>query len=383
MTPSEARVSALQTTQVNVPDGMIDLGIGQPSLSLLPLDALKSAASHRLSDPSRELLAYGADQGDGHFRNTLSEFLTRRYRSLVNANDLLITASASQAIDLICTRFTKPGDTIFVEEPTYFLALLIFRDHGLNVVGIPMDASGLRIDALEEALTHHRPKFLYTIPTFQNPSTVTLTQERRQRLVALSVQHKFFIVADEVYHLLDFGDAPPRALGTYSDAGTVISIGSFSKICAPGLRLGWIQSSAANFDTFVQSGLIESGGGLNPFTSGIARSLLELGLQDECLDNLRTVYCERAAALSNAIRKHLPACSFVEPRGGFFVWLQLPTGKQLATVREAALKLGVSFQPGTRFGENQSLAQYLRMSFAYYENAELEEGVQRLAKALR
>ena len=376
-------ISVTQTTQVNIPQGLIDFGIGQPSLSLLPLNALKRAADHRLSSASHELLAYGADLGDGHFRNALSAFLTRRYRAAVNANDLMITASASQALDLICTRFTKPGDTIFVEEPTYFLALLIFRDHDLNVIGIPMDANGLRMDALQDALTRHHPTFLYTIPTFQNPTAITLAAERREQLVALSAQHDFLIVADEVYHLLDFGSAPPAPLATHSESGRVLSLGSFSKICAPGLRLGWVQASPALLDTLTRAGVVESGGGLNPFTSGIMRSMIELGLQDQCLDHLRDVYRERSAALSLAIREHLPTCSFVEPRGGFFVWVKLPEGQTALAVHEAALKNGVSFQPGTRFGNSAALGQFLRLSFAYYEAPAMIDGVKRLATVLR
>jgi DNA-binding transcriptional MocR family regulator len=376
-------MSALQTTQLNIPEGMIDFGVGQPSLSLLPLEALRKAADHRLSQGNAELLAYGSDQGDGYFRNTLSQFLSQRYRVPVNPDHLMVTAGASQAIDLICTRFTKPGDTIFVEEPTYFLALLIFRDHGLNVVGIPMDAHGLRMDALEDALTRHRPVLLYTIPTFQNPSAITLPAERRERLVALSRQHDFLIVADEVYHLLDFGEAPPHPLAAHSETGRVLSLGSFSKLSAPGLRLGWVQAAPALLDRLIAAGLLESGGGLNPFTSKIMHSMLELGLQDACLDRLRGVYRERCAVLSNALREHLPAAAFVEPRGGFFIWLQLPAGRTAPDILEDAQRHGVNFQSGTRFASGGALANYVRLSFAHYEPGELVEGVMRLAQVLR
>ncbi|MEP6780621.1 MAG: PLP-dependent aminotransferase family protein, partial [Gemmatimonadaceae bacterium] len=323
-----------------------------------------------------------ADQGDGFFRNALAKFLSNRYQITVHHDELFVTASASQALDLICTRFTKPGDTIFVEEPTYFLALLIFRDHGLNVVGVPVDADGLRIDALTALLAQHKPIFFYTIPTFQNPSAATLTAERREHLVALAKQHDFIIIADEVYHLLDFGTAPPAPMAKYIDSGRVLSLGSFSKIAAPGLRLGWVQSSRAILDTLIASGIIESGGGLNPFTSGIARSLLELGLLDSGLDYLRSVYSERSTALCEALHEHLPSLKFVEPKGGFFVWLQLPDSNTTNNLAERATQLGVHYQPGTRFGRDPALAQYLRLSFAYYEREDLRDGVRRLALAL-
>lgn len=374
--------TALRITQVNIPTGMIDLGIGQPTPSLLPVEAVRAAADHRLNEINREYLAYGADQGDGFFRNALAKFLSNRYRIPVQRDELFVTASASQALDLICTRFTKPGDTIFVEEPSYFLALLIFRDHGLNVIGVPADANGLRVDALTALLAQHKPIFFYTIPTFQNPSGATLTTERREQLVALAGQHDFFIVADEVYHLLDFGNAPPSPMAKYIDSGRVLSLGSFSKIAAPGLRLGWVQTSRTMLDTLITSGIIESGGGLNPFTSGIARSLLELGLLDSGLDYLRRVYSERSTALCEALHEQLPSMKFVEPKGGFFVWLQLPDGKTTNEIAERSAQLRVNYQPGTRFGRDPELAHYLRLSFAYYERADLREGVRRLALAL-
>jgi 2-aminoadipate transaminase len=372
----------LQTTHANVPEGVIDFGVGQPTLSELPLDALRTASDHALSQGNTAILQYGADHGDGYFRHTLAEFLSRRYKTDVDLDSVLVTAGASQALDLICTRLTKPGDTIFVEEPTYFLALLIFRDHGLNVVGIPVDEHGLRIDALEDALAKHRPVMLYTIPTFQNPSAVTMSAERREHLVALAKKHDFVIVADEVYHLLDFNTASakplPKPLAAHLDSGHVLSLGSFSKICAPGLRLGWIQGSSRLIDQVVAAGLIESGGGLNPFTSAVMRSMIELGLQDACLDHFRSLYQHRSAALCSALREQIPTARFTEPDGGFFVWLELPNGLVVSDIVAKAKQLGVGFQAGTKFGKSDAMARYIRLSFAHYENGKLVEGVSRL-----
>ncbi|MEO7363544.1 MAG: PLP-dependent aminotransferase family protein [Gemmatimonadaceae bacterium] len=376
-------MSVLQTTHANIPEGMIDLGVGQPTLSELPLDTLRTAADHALSTGNTAILQYGADHGDGYFRQTLARFLERRYNTPVDLDSLLITAGASQALDLICTRFTKPGDTIFVEEPTYFLALLIFRDHGLNVVGIPIDEHGMQMDALEQALGQHRPVLVYTIPTFQNPSAVTMSAERRTQLVALCKQHEFLIVADEVYHLLDFGGSLPVPFAAYVDSDRIISLGSFSKICAPGLRLGWVQGGAQLISTLVAAGLIESGGGLNPFTSAVMRSFIELGLQDACLDHFRTLYRARCASLCDALREHIPNAQFTEPQGGFFVWLRLPGKTQVTEIIEKSRRLGVGFQAGTRFGNGDAMARYVRMSFAHYETAELVEGAKRLGAALR
>ena len=373
----------LPTTQFTIPEKQIDLGIGQPSLALLPVEVLREAAAHRLGRGDRHILQYGAAQGDGYFRRTLAHFLAEHHGVPTEPDQLLITAGVSQALDLICTRLTRPGDTIFVEEPTYFLALFIFRDYRLNVVGIPMDDQGLIIEALEAELRKHRPALLYTIPAFHNPSAATLSVERRARLVALSQEHGFTIVADEVYQLLHYGAAPPPPLAAHVGTGTVLSLGSFSKILAPGLRLGWIQATPARLATLLHAGLLESGGGLNPFTSGIVQSVLELGLQERCLAHLKTVYAARAAALTGAVRRYLPEpIEVMEPAGGLFLWMRLRGQRDAQELLTAAVRHDVSFQPGSKFSSVGGLRDYLRLSFTYYETDQLIEGVARLGRAL-
>jgi DNA-binding transcriptional MocR family regulator len=377
-------LQTIQTTQLDIPPGMIHLGIGQPDPLLLPLALMKNAAEHRLGHDDGSLLAYGAESGDGYFRLALARFLTEHYHKPVDADDLFVTAGASQGLDLICTLFTKPGDTIFVEEPSYFLALNIFRDHGLNIIGLPMDEGGLMVETLEERLTQHNPAFLYIIPTFHNPSSITLSATRRERLVQLSQEHNLLIVADEVYHLLAYDTVPPQPLANYTDTGTILSIGSFSKILAPGLRLGWIQANQALLQRLVKSGLLESGGGLNPFISKLVQSALELGLQLDHLVNLKTMYGQRMVFLSAALRRHLGNfISFSEPSGGFFIWLRLPEQIDAQALLSEARQHNVGFQPGVRFSSQQSLKNYIRLCFSFYDTPELETAAGRLADVLR
>ncbi|MGB7920901.1 MAG: PLP-dependent aminotransferase family protein, partial [Desulfobacterales bacterium] len=199
----------MQITQLNLSDDIIDLGVGQPDPSLLPLAVLSQAATHRLTQPDASLLQYGMEQGNEYFRRSLAQLLSDGYGVSVEPDRLFITAGATSGLDLVCTRFTKPGDTVFVEEPTYFLALRLFADRRLNVVGLPTDENGLVVGALEEKLSEIRPAFLYTVPTFHNPSGVTLTASRREQLARLSEQYGFYVVADEVYHLLAYTTVPP------------------------------------------------------------------------------------------------------------------------------------------------------------------------------
>jgi DNA-binding transcriptional MocR family regulator len=373
-----------QTAQLNIAPDVIDFGAGQPSLHLLPLAMLREAAASRLGDNDAVYLAYGAMPGDGYFRQVLADYLGGHYQMPVDFDNLFVTGGASQGLDLICTLFSRPGDTIFVEEPSYFLALRIFADHGLNIVGLPMDDQGLIIEALEQKLSQHAPAFLYTIPTFHNPSSITLSAERRHRLVELSRQHELVIVADEVYHLLSYAADPPPPLASQIDRSPVVSLGSFSKIMAPGLRLGWIQTGTKLINRFADCGLVDSGGSLNHFTSGVMRSAIELGLLEKQVINLKSVYRERKIALSNALRELVPdAVRFVEPDGGFFIWLEFADGVDTVKMQAAARHRKVGFLPGIKFSSQNGLSNCARLSFAYFDVPELEEGARRLAKVIK
>lgn len=375
-------MTALRTAQVSTSADVINFGIGQPDMRILPVKIMEQAAAHRLGRYDPAVLNYGVEPGDGYFRQALAAFLSEGYGEAVDLSQLLVTAGASQALDIICTLFTQAGDTIFVEEPSYFLALRIFEDHRLNVVSLPMDEDGLIVEAVEEALAHHRPKFLYTIPTFHNPSAVTLSPARRARLVELSQAHDFLIVADEVYHLLHYTAAPPRPLAHYIATDTVLSVGSFSKILAPGLRLGWIQTGPVLWQKIAECGLIDSGGGLNHFTSTIVRSVLELGLQTQYLAQLKKTYGGRVAAMHGALQENLPEAEYIRPDGGFFFWLKLPENIDTVRLFEQAAAHKVGFQIGPKFSSQDGLKNCLRLSFAFYDEAAIADGINRLAQVI-
>lgn len=373
-----------ETTQANVPADIINFGVGQPSFDMLPTEMLHKAAEHRLSQRDPAYLNYGFEQGDGYLRTELANFLTTEYGFAVTAAQLLLTVGASQAIDLICNNFTRPGDVIFVEEPTFFLILGLFRDHGLNIVPIPLDEEGIDLAVLEEKLAQYQPKFLYTIPTFQNPTSRVLPLERRRKLVELSEKHDFLIVADEVYQLLNYTITPPPSFAAFLESERVLSIGSFSKILAPGLRLGWIHTSPKLMQRILQKGLLASGGGFNHFTSGIVRSVMELGWQADYLAQLKAIYRQRIAVLDAALRQQLPkGVVFNKPDGGYFFWLKLPEGMEGVRLRQTAVSHKVGFQPGINFSSRGALNNYIRLSFAFYDEPKLIDGVGRLAAAMQ
>jgi DNA-binding transcriptional MocR family regulator len=378
-----SRKNSIRTTQADTSAGMIDLAIGHPSPSLLPLDIIRQAGERCLASDFLPYLQYGYEPGDGYFRTALAAFLSRCYDLEVSESELFVSGGVSQALDLICTVYTKPGDTVLVEEPTYFLALRIFKDHGLNVISVPSDDQGLEIQALEGVLGKAHPVLLYTVPTHQNPSGATLPMERRRRLVELSRERGFLIVADEVYHLLTYRDQPPPPLASFLAEDSVLSLGSFSKILAPGLRLGWVQASGRLLQPLAECGLLDSGGGLNPFTSAVVRGVLETGLQETHLQHLRKEYELRRKAMETALERYLAdMVEYSPPNGGFFFWLRLVEGRDASAALKPAKKNKTSFVPGTAFSAGTGLRDHLRLSFSYNRPEEIKQGIERLAEAL-
>jgi len=372
----------LSIVQTPTSPDVIDLGLGDPPTSLLPLDLIRESAQAQLSKDDNSFLQYGAEQGNGYFRLALANFLTQHYGFDVPSENLFITNGISKALDLICTLFTQAGDTIFVEEPTYFLALKIFADHQLHVIPIETDEKGLLIEALQKKLSVYKPKLLYTIPTHQNPSGRTLSQERRMRLVELSQQFDFLILADEVYQLLGYSGKPPTSFGAYTEIENVISLGSFSKILAPGLRLGWLQAHPNKINRLVTCGLLDSGGGLNPFTSTIVQNIVESGNLEKHINRLIEVYRARLNFMDSSLRKHLPEIKYSVPQGGYFFWVKLPEDIDASELRRKAKDFKVDIRQGALFSSQNGLKNYMRLCFVFHEEDKIEEGIVRLKVCL-
>ena len=382
--------SALPSLLISIPEGVLDLGWGHPSPHLHPTEALQIASNRVLSQQSAVPLQYGAVQGFGPLLEALADFLSSQdaYGQLpVDPASLFLTAGASQGIDLATTILAQAGDTVFVEEPTYYLIGRIFLDHGLKVVGVPTDNNGLDVDSLELLLLDgHRPRLLYVIPAYQNPTGATLTVERRYRLIQLAQRYGFTILADEVYQLLHYGSPPPPPLATIddTDGGCVVSLGSFSKILAPGLRLGWVHASRNLIQRFADSGVAASGGGLSHFAAAIAQATLDMGLLQDNIANLRRTYAMRRDAVAGILSTDLAGqVDFDKPDGGYFFWLTLSGGVDADALLPVAQKAGVSYRPGTAFSSGGLFRDSLRISFSLYDVGDLAEALTRLGQALR
>jgi 2-aminoadipate transaminase len=365
--------------QTSAPPGVINLGLGQPSPRLLPIAAIAEAAAAQLhagADPL--LLQYGAALGYADFRVSLAALLSVEYELPVEPEQLMVTGGISSALTLVCEVFGGREATIVCEDPTYFHACGVFASAGMRVCGVPVDAGGLDVEALAERLAAGlRPALVYCIPAFQNPTGVCLEPERARRLVALADEYDFLIVADEPYVLLYYGsEFRPGSLARYDQGrGRVLSLGSFSKLLGPGLRLGWAHAAPALIERLSQHGALRSGGCLNPVIAHLVHHTIDSGFLQAHVATLREVYAERSQALAQALSERLPSARFRAPQGGYFCWIEL--GGDTTALLERAQTL--SFLPGRRCAVERELDRFLRVSVSFYEAAELVEGVARLS----
>ena len=368
-------------------DGVIDLAWGHPSDRLHPLTTLKPAIDEVFARGETAALQYSGYQGYGPLIESLAGFLSDEpcYVKPVAPQDLYLGYGASHGLDVACTLFTRAGDTVWVEEPSYYLVRRILLDHGLNIVGVPTDDNGMDVSAAAEMLARGdlpRPELVYVIPTYHNPMGSVMPSGRRQSLVDLAAEKEFILAADEAYHLLHYADPPPPTLATYdhSERGTVVSLGSFSKILAPGIKLGWVQARPSLVERYTYAGSNFSGGN-NNFAAAIVDVAIRRGLLAEHLAALRKTYRERVTVMDKALAGYLPDATFQTPGGGYYFWLKLPEGVDAKALEHCALDAGVTMRSGPAFSGHGLFANCLRICFALSEPDEITEGLRRLGAA--
>ena len=374
-------------TQNDLDPDVIELAWGEPAPGLLPVELVEAAAKDVLPSLDRGVLAYGKRPGPAPLRRAIAE-LQSGAGLAATEDDVYVTGGASQALDLILTRFTGPGDVVLVESPTYSLTLRIMRDHHLDIVGVKHDDGGLDVDDLERVLARlhaagRAPRLLYVIPVFHNPTGVCLAADRRERLLELAAAHDLLLIEDDPYRELYYGEKAPPPLWRRGAEAPVLHLGSFSKTLAPGLRVGWVNGRPDLLERIDQSGLLDSGGCVNQFGACVVSVVLAQGHYAAHVERLRAAYAARRDALAAGLAEHLPrGCRFRLPQGGFFIWLRLPGELRASELQPLAQAHGVVFAPARGFNV-EGRDDAVRLSFSLYEEERLAEGARRLGSALR
>ena len=371
--------------------GIISFAGGFPDPAMFDINGIRQASQMALDSEAGAALQYGATEGYNPLREQLAAFMaTKGVR--VQPDGLIVTTGSQQGLDLLGKTLINPGDKVIVEGPTFLATIQCFRLYGAELICAPIDADGVQTDGLEQLIAEHRPKFVYLIPTFGNPSGALLSLERRQRVLELAVKYQTLVVEDDPYGDLYFGDAPPPpSLLALSESvpgsrDFLVYCGSLSKVLAPGLRIGWMVAPPALLAHAVMCKQF-SDAHTSTFAQATAAQYLATGRMPTTLATVRRVYGERAIAMGNALRRELgSAVSFVQPQGGLFFWARLTGANgQLQNAAEFAKKAIaelVAFVPGAPFYAVQPDPATFRLSFATADIGRIEEGIARLGRAL-
>jgi 2-aminoadipate transaminase len=372
--------------------GIISFAGGFPDGAMFDVEGIREASQRVLTDQPGPALQYGATEGHTPLREELARFMAAKGVKDLSAQDLIVTTGSQQALDLIAKTLLDEGDVALVEAPTFLATIQCFRLYGPKVLGVPIDADGVRVDWLEEMVVRHRPKLVYLIPTFGNPSGAMLSLERRLQILRMAVQHRVVVVEDDPYGDLYFGDPPPPSLLALSSQvpgsrDWLLHCGSLSKVLSPGLRVGWLIAPPALLQRATMCKQF-SDAHTSTFAQATAAQYLQSGRMPATLDQVRKVYGQRAATMGAALRRELgDAFSFNQPQGGLFFWGRLTgAGGAIANGQafaQRAIAHNVAFVPGAPFFADQPDLASLRLSFATSDLEKIEGGVSRLGKALR
>src|ERR687896_1694468 len=365
---------------------IISLAGGLPDTSTFPAEDFAALMARVAVDASARALQYGPTEGTDEVKQCIAEVMAAEDMD-VEGDDLLVTTGGQQVIDLVCKALLDPGDVVIAEAPTYPGAVPVFCSYQADVVQIEMDADGMRIDVLEAELERldregRLPKFIYTVPSFQNPAGVTLSLERRRALVRIAHERELLVLEDNPYGLLRYEGEPLPTLFSLDRGEYVIYLGTFSKILAPGLRLGW---AAAPRPVLEKLNLSKQGADLCSSTFGQHFVIEYFGQRDwrALLGRLRELYRRRRDTMLDALAEHLPGeADWTRPSGGLFIWATLPDYIDTTDLLARALREHVAFVPGRAAYLDGRGGSSMRLNFSGVGEPELREGVARIGQVV-
>ena len=390
------RLNAIETSAIRElfkllgKPGIISFAGGFPDPALFDVQGITESANAVLAAQAGAVLQYGATEGYQPLREGIGSFMASKGAS-VAPEGLIVTTGSQQALDLIGKTLISPGDKVIVEAPTFLATIQCFRLYGAQLIGAPIDAEGVDVNELERLIIEHKPKLVYLIPTFGNPSGATLSLARRKRVLELAARTQTLVVEDDPYGELYFDQAPPPSLLALSaqvpgSRDWLAHCGSFSKILSPGLRVGWLIAPA---ELLAKATMCKqfSDAHTSNLSQAIAAHYLTLNRLEAALSVVKKTYAERAAVMAQSLRRELgDAIAFNAPHGGMFFWARLTgergQGSNAAEFAKRAIEQGVAFVPGAPFYAHDPDPATLRLSFATVGLEKIEEGIGRLKRAL-
>jgi 2-aminoadipate transaminase len=353
----------------------ISFARGAPSLDIIDVEGLKSSAAQAFADDPAGVTAYGTSVGYKPLREWIAE------RHQVAPEQVLVTNGSMQADAFLFETLVSPGDTVVVERPTYDRTLLSLRERGADVQMVELEADGLDVAALERRLVEGlKPKLAHIIPNFQNPAGYTLSAAKRTRLIALAAAHDFMIFEDDPYIELRFSGAPLATMLS-TGADQVVYASSFSKTVCPGIRVGYLVGPA---ELIAKVAKLATNTYISPnmVSQAIVNQFCRSGALERSIETVKAALRERVQTLAQALERELPDAEFVPPEGGYFMWVKLPEGTDVAALFTAAAERDVQFVKGSDFLLGGPVPS-LRLAFSGVTPEEIEEGVRRLAQAYR
>lgn len=366
---------------------MISFAGGLPSPETFPVDDLKEVILEVLDKEGAEALQYGTTEGDMSLRLALAE-RHKQHGLNVSPDNIMITTGSQQALDLIAKVFIDPGDYILCGLPSYLGGLNAFSVYGVKMEGIPLDEDGMRPYELEKTIIHlsklgKKIKFIYIIPDFQNPAGITVSEERRLKIIDIADRHDLLIVEDSPYREVRFEGEPQKMMYQLDTTGRVLTLCTFSKILSPGFRVGWVIGNPILLDRIAMAkqtaDLCTS-----PFVQKIIARYMEKGLLDKNLKKTIKLYAERRKYMTDCLRKYMPeGVTWTEPHGGLFLFVTLPGNTDSDIIFKKAVEKNVAFVSGSSFFCNNSGRNTLRLNFSYSSPGEIEEGIRRLSSVIR
>ncbi len=368
--------------KVAIDPSVISFAGGLPNRNLFPVAELRAAANRVFDTAGREALQYANSEGFGELR----EYISGRYREKqgleIPVDNILITNGSQQGLDLLGKIFLNQGNDVIIEEPGYLGAIQAFSIYRARFNPVPVTEVGMEVERLREVLANRAPKLMYLVPNFQNPSGISYTDDNREAVAELMRGRNILVVEDDPYRELRFTGAHKQSFGRLLPENTIL-LGSFSKIIAPGLRLGWIAAPARIMPKLIvakQASDLHS----NHFAQRLIRQYLADNDIDRHIQTIVRVYDRQRLAMVKGIEKYLPATvAHTHPEGGMFIWLTLPQGASSKRLFDLAIQDKVAFVPGNPFYVGRLETDTLRLNFSCVDEETIEIGMQRLGRAVR